>query len=371
MQGEKFHTITAEGVEATLDLRAGHVRRFAVEQDGRTLTPLHTAPWVDDAAITSDETLPGNLRFLSGDFFCAPFNSSDLDNGPPHGWPGNSAWSLLGAADHPDGGTIARYELQKPVMGARVIKEFTLRDGHPFLYERHIFMGGDGAVPVANHGMTRFTAGGTLSFSPKLYGMTPDSAPEPDPARGRSRLAYPTHFTDLTKVPMADGGVADLTTQPFAERHEDFVMLVEQPGSRFGWAAAARPDTRDVFLSLKNPADYPVTLLWFSNGGRDYAPWNSRHIGVQGIEEGRTYAGYGHRASIEPNPLTDAGIPTALVLKPNGEAEVRNVLGGLPLPQGSSRVVSVTTGPGTLTVEGDGGRSVTVPFDDEFLTRGR
>lgn len=369
MTGETFHMIEAEGARVTLDLRVGHIRSFALSGDNRTIEPLHTAPWVDDPAVIGDESLLPNLRFLSGDFFCAPFSTSDLEEAPPHGWPANSRWSLLGAGEHPEGGTIARYELDKPVLGARLIKELTLRDGHPFLYQRHIFMGGVGALPVASHGMIRLSQGGRLSFSPKRFGLTPSTPLEPDPALGRYRLAYPSEFTDLTAAPMADGGSADLTRYPFAERHEDFVALVEAEGSELGWTAAAREDRREIFLSLKHPADFPLTMLWFSNGGRDYAPWDGRHVGVQGIEEGRTFAGYGHKASIEPNPLSEAGIPTALVLDPEGEVEVRNVLGALPLPEGWTSVAGVRISNDGLEIEGDDGTTVMLPFDTGFLKR--
>ncbi len=371
MQSADTHTITADGAEAVLDLRGGHVRRFAVKGGGRVIEPTHTAPWADDAAIQADESILPNLRYLSGDFFCAPFSTADVDGAPAHGWPANARWTVLETVPHPEGGTIARYELSRPVMGARLVKEFALRDGHPFLYQRHIFYGGEGALPVASHGMTRFTPGGRLAFSPKRYATTPDTAPEPDPSLGRSSLAYPARFTDLTRVPMADGSFADVTTYPFASMNEDFIMLVEAEGARIGWAAATRPDKRDIYLSLKNPADLPVTLLWFSNGGRDYAPWNSRHIGVQGIEEGRTFGGAGHKASIAPNPLSEDGVPTALVLDPDGEVEVRNVIGGLPLPDGWTRAADVDVGADSVTIRDEGGASLTVPFDAAFLTRGR
>ncbi len=371
MQSADTHTITADGAEAVLDLRGGHVRRFAVTSGGRVIEPTHTAPWADDAAIQADESILPNLRYLSGDFFCAPFSTADVDGAPAHGWAANARWTVLETVPHPEGGTIARYELSRPVMGARLVKEFALRDGHPFLYQRHIFYGGEGALPVASHGMTRFTPGGRLAFSPKRYATTPDTAPEPDPSLGRSSLAYPARFTDLTRVPMADGSFADVTTYPFAAMNEDFIMLVEAEGARIGWAAATRPDKRDIYLSLKNPADLPVTLLWFSNGGRDYAPWNSRHIGVQGIEEGRTYGGAGHKASIAPNPLSEDGVPTALVLDPYGEVEVRNVIGGLPLPDGWTRAADVEVGTDSVTIRDEGGASLTVPFDASFLTRGR
>jgi hypothetical protein len=366
---EPFHVLEAKGVRVVVDLRVGHVRAFSLEHGGRTLTPLHTAPWVDDPSVTQDQSLPGNLRFLSGDFFCAPFATSDVEPAPLHGWPANSPWRLLETLRHVDGVT-GRYELERNVMGARLVKEFTLRDRHPFLYQRHVFIDGTGAVPVANHAMTRFAAGGTLSFSPKAYAATPDRAQETDPARGRSRLAYPARFTDLTRAPTVDGTTADLTRYPFADRHEDFVMLVEAPGGSLGWAAAARPDRGDLFLSLKHPGTYPVTFLWFSNGGRDYAPWNGRHVGVLGVEEGRSLPATGHRASIEPNDMTRAGIPTALALVPRGEAEVRNVIGGLAIPQGWARVADIVTGPGRVEVVAPDGARLSAPFDDGFLGGG-
>jgi len=370
MSDGNFHTIEAKGVRATLDLRGGHVRVFAVMQDGRQVEPLHTAPWVNDKAIVEDETIDANLRFLSGDFFCAPFSTSDIEVTTLHGWPANSPWKLVDVTALPEGGQTARYELLKRVQGARLVKEFTVRDGHPFLYERHVFIGGEGDIPVANHAMTRFDGGGRLSFSPKRYGTTPETAIEADPSRGRSLLAYPARFTDLTKAPRADGATADLTSYPFGSRHEDFLSLVEEPSNPLGWAAAVRPDKRDIFLSLKNPADYPITMMWFSNGGRDYQPWNGRHVGVLGLEEGRTYAGHGHKASIAPNPWSEEGIPTFLSLDPAGEVDVRNVIGGVALPEGWTRVASVEAGGSELVLKDEGGDSLTVPYDAAFLTRG-
>ena len=87
--------------------------------------------------------------------------------------------------------------LQKHILGARLIKEITLRDGHPFVYQRHVFEGGEGAISVASHAMTKFATRGRLSFSPKAYGEAPPNPQESDPARGRSALAYPSRFEDL------------------------------------------------------------------------------------------------------------------------------------------------------------------------------
>jgi hypothetical protein len=204
-----------------------------------------------------------------------------------------------------------------------------------------------------------------LSFSPKGWIETPRASRQPSANASRAWLRYPSRSDDLT-LPMADGGVADLTRYPFAERHEDLVMLVEKPGNELGWAAAVRPDMASVFLTLKNPADYPVTILWFSNGGRDFPPWNGRHTAVLGMEEGRTYFASGHKASIAPNPLSDAGIPTALALAPGGDVRVRNVIGSVDAGS-STAVISVEPGSDVLTLTFDDGNALGLPYDSGFL----
>lgn len=361
---EKFHTITAPGVRLVLDLEVGHIRAFEIQSGGRTLTPLHTAPWVEDAAVIADPDMPPNLKFLSGDFFCAPFSTSDVENTLGHGWPANAPWEVLDVAERGDR-TTARYVLTKPVMGARVTKEITLRGGHPFAYQRHTFDGGHGRVSAASHGMTRFSGTGRLSFSPKAYADIPSLAQETDPERGRSLFKVPARFTDFSQLPLKDGSLVDLRNYPLADGHEDFLMLVEEKGSPLGWAAAVRTPESDIMLSLKNPADYPVTFLWFSNGGRYYAPWSSRHKGVLGIEEGRAWSAYGHKASIEPNELSESGVPTHVDL--GGSVSLSHVVGGIAKPESWSEVTGVAIGDGVLHVTGDGGVSIDVPYDPGFL----
>lgn len=360
-----LHTLEAAGIRVTLDLSAGHIRSLVVHEGSRRLAPFHTAPWVEDASIANDDGLPVNLRRLSGDFFCAPFSTSDIEAAPPHGWPANSHWRLIGTEREPDGGVTGVYELERPVLGAVLEKRFTLRDGHPFLYQTHVFRGGVGAVPVANHAMAALPEGGRLSFSAKQRIETPSRPLEDDPAQGRSLLAYPAQTADPTRVPRADGSTANITRYPWADEHEDFVMLVEAPDSPLGWLAVSRPGSRDAMLSLKSPQDYPVTFLWFSNGGRFYPPWNGRHRGVLGVEEGRANSLYGHRASIEANALSARGIPTALTLDPGGAVAVRNVIGAVALA-GSMIVDAAPQGNGLNLSFADGAMR-TVPFDSRFL----
>jgi hypothetical protein len=362
----RFRAFEAKGISLTIDLAVGHIRSLEIEFGGRRVMPLHSAPWIEDRVITEDPSIPACLQFLSGDFFCAPFGESDIEEAPPHGWPANGRWDSIGE-ERKASSTTVRFALERKVLGARVLKEITLRDGHPFVYQRHIFEGGSGGVSAASHAMTRFSGRGHLSFSPKAFGDLPAATQETDPVRGRSLFARSTRFTDLARLPLADGTTADLHAYPVADGHEDFVMLVEEKGAVFGWTAAARVDTRDIVLSLKNPLDFPVTFLWFSNGGRLYPPWNGRHLGVLGIEEGRAWSTYGHAASIAPNPLSEAGIPTSLTLTPSRSVSLSHIIGGIPLPAGWGHVTSVEASAGLLRVAGDDGNSVEHPYDGGFL----
>jgi hypothetical protein len=367
---ERFRTVRAEGICLTLDLAVGHIRSLEIDGDGRRLSPFHTAPWIEDPAIIDDPDIPPGLKFLSVDFFCAPFGKSDIDAAPGHGWPANSPWRFL-SEDRQGPATTARFRLEQPVMGARLIKAITLRDGHPFVYQEHVFEGGSGAVSIASHAMTRFTGEGHLAFSPKAFGELPTEQQETDPKRGRSLFATSARFSDLSKLPLANGRTVDLHRYPVAERHEDFVVLIEAQSSPLGWTAAVRPGAGDIVLSLKNPQDFPMTFLWFSNGGRDYPPWNGRHEGVLGIEEGRAYLAAGHAASVAPNPLSDAGIPTSITLKPDGSVSVRHVIGGVPLPPGWEEVASIEAHEDTIRLANNAGGTVEHKLDARFLTQAR
>lgn len=359
-------TIAAAGIALTIDLAIGHIVKLSIEAGSRTLEPLHRAPWIDEPATRDADWTPGT-KGLSGDFLCAPFSTNDVDPAPLHGWSANSRW-LVADSGRIAGGWRARLRLEKTILGATVEKILTLRDNHPFLYQEHVFAGGEGGLPAAHHPMTVMREGGLLAFSPKRLALTPDAPLEPDPARGRYVLAYPGESTDLTAFPRADGGRYDLTRYPAGGSAEDFVILVEAPHDGPGWTAVARRAEQDLVLVLKDPAALPVTMLWLSNGGRDYAPWNGRHRGVLGIEDGRTAVG--HRASLGDNPLGRIGVPTSFALRPDGEVRFRHVIGGLPLAAAGTAPQRLDVEPGMMAAVFADGPALRAPFDDAFLPLG-
>ncbi|RWH68874.1 hypothetical protein [Mesorhizobium sp.] len=360
-------TIAAKGISVSLDLAVGHIAAMEVEAEGRILKPLHRAPWVGSPRETLPANLPEGTVRLSGDFLCAPFSTSDVEPAPLHGWPANSEWDVVenGAIV---GGWRAVFRLRRKVMGAAVDKVFTLRDDHPFLYQEHVFSGGSGAISVAHHPMTVMQGGGRLAFSPKRVAVTPPTPLEPDPARGRFMLAYPARTSDVTQFPLAAGGTTDLTAYRMEDLREDFITLVEADHGEPGWTAIARRAEKDLVLVLKNPAELPVTMLWFSNGGRDYAPWSGRHLGVLGIEDGRT--AIGHAASLGDNWLKHEGVATAFALAEGRSVSFRHVIGAVTFAEAEASA-DIEAVADRLRILAPNGAAKEVPFDGGFLRIGR
>lgn len=345
--------ITAEGIRFVFLPQGGVLADLSVADEGAEVAPLHRAPWRPDE-VPPDA--PPHQRWLQGDFLAAPMGA-----GPDglHGLPANGLWRV-----EPSSPGSVRAVLDGAVQGATLVKELSLQDGHPFVYQRHLFIGGTGALPVANHAMVAVPNGAKLSFSRKRWWET---LAEPlETTRGRSCLAYPKRSEDAAEFPGAAGGTVNLHRYPWGPAHEDFVAGVEDPASALGWTAVVRPAEGDLFLSLKNAHALPMTMLWHSNGGRDYAPWNGRHLGCLGVEDGAALPMLGLSSAETPDPLTAAGQPALLTLDPTGTIEVRHVLGAIRWPSGQA-VAGVMLEGDALTVTGDWGAERKLPIRGGWL----
>ena len=365
-----IHTFDLDPVALSIDASVGHIAGLTVRDGDRMLSPLHRAPWVDDPAVEFPIGTAPNVKHLSGDFFCAPFGRNDIEDAPSHGWPANSAWQLVDTSRRDDRTTIV-FQLQRTVMGARVEKRITLISGHSFVYQEHSFSGGEGAVSAAHHVMVHMQDGGELAVSPKAHALTPPEALEPDPSRGRSILAYPGHTTDLSAFPLASGGFADLTHYPPGESHEDFLTLVEDcagesAGPSLGWSVVSRKAEQDRIIILKRPEVLPVTMLWMSNGGRNYAPWSSRHSGVLGIEDARA-SPLGHADSSGENDFTRSGVSTAFELGHERKITIRQIIGACAASPEEGKLANVSAENQSLILHFHGGGTRSLNYDPGFL----
>lgn len=347
------HRISARGISLDFIPRGGVLDALSVTDAGQVIAPLHRAPWAEEEVAPD---APPHQRWLAGDFLAAPMGASERGL---HGLPANGDWQVV-----PSAPGLVRAVLSGEVLGATVVKELSVADGHPFVYQRHLFIGGQGALPVANHAMVAVPNGAKLSFSRKRWWET---LAEPlETTRGRSRLAYPRRAEDAAEFPAAEGGSVNLHRYPWGAAHEDFVAGIEDPASPLGWTAVVRPQEGDLYLSLRNPALLPMTMLWHSNGGRDYPPWAGRHRGCLGVEEGAALPMLGLSSRETPDPLTAAGQPGLVRLDPEGTVEVRHIIGCIAWPEGQS-VAAVMLDGDTLTVTGDWGAERKVPVRGSWL----
>lgn len=344
--------ISERGISCSFDRRTGLLKGFEVQQGHRTIAPLHKAPWVDTAELMPDGA-PPHLATLGGDFLCAPFANVEGDC-PIHGWTANAPWEVVAF----DGGML-RAKLSRRVMGATVTKELSLRPQHPFVYQRHLFTNGQGRLPVSNHANVSVLNGAILSFSPKAFWETPRDAQESDPERGRSALVYSARASDPSEFPGVNGTV-NLTRYPWVAGHEDFVIGVEAEAG-FAWTAVVRPVEGDVFLSFHNAGSLPMTMLWHSDGGRDYAPWSGRHRGCLGVEIGAA----DHMLAIAGSE--DLAGPGALDLASGKTCEVRHVIGAHEWPTGEPIEDVSISSKEAVTIKGSQGAIVTAPLDTTFF----
>jgi len=353
-----WHHVETGSGSLSLDPELGMLRNLTFYHQGRRLVPLNTAHWVSDGLLDPDSAAPLFEQRLAGDFFCAPFGANDVEGGPPHGWSCNSHWTMAGAV--PGRLTLA---LDRPVMGARIEMRLHLAADAPLLYQEHLIRGGQGGLSVAHHPMVRISGGGRFFSSPKMLAITPDAPLE----AGGNALACPARSSDLAAFPGADGQLVDLTRLPIAKGCEDFVSLIEAPASSLGWSAVLREAEDDIVFFVKNPRMLPLTAMWHSNGGRDYAPWAGRHTGVLGVEDACAAGLAGHAAALRENPINALGVPTALPLAADRTHRVAHVTGAIARPEGWDCVTGIFVNGSSLTISGPGGSTVFMPFLPGFL----
>lgn len=351
-------TLSTSGIQVDFRAEGGVLTNLRITDEGHHIAPYHKAPWAD-AANDLPAGAPAHQAWLQGDFLGAPFGPSE------HGLHGaaNLHWTTSLHEEN-----RLRVVLDAPIQGASVIKEVSLEAGHPFLYQRHLFIGGQGAFAVANHAMFALGDGAKLSFSRKRWFETSGAALESDPARGRSALAYPRREEDPTAFPAANGGTVNLLNYPWGEAHEDFVSAIEEPSSPLGWTAIVRPKQQDLILTLRDPRSLPMTSLWHSNGGRDYAPWNAIHRGCLGVEEGALLPELGLSKHESPDPLSAAGQPALLALQDLGAVEIRHITGAIHWPS-AQRIANVMLEGDSLTVTGDWGAERKLPIKGHWLAQ--
>jgi hypothetical protein len=122
-----------------------------------------------------------------------------------------------------------------------------------------------------------------------------------------------------------------------------------------------------VWYCLKDPVDFPATLLWMSNGGRSAAPWSSRHTGRIGVEEVCSHFSNGVDISRQ-SPLADDGIPTVRHFEADETVSLRIIQAVAAVPEGFDRVATIVpVDDHSVTITAESGVTLTVSLDWKFV----
>lgn len=359
-------------VNASITQVGGHLGPVAFRlAKGKTVSPLAVAPWTGEQL---PDGLPPLLQTLRGDFFCAPFggNGEPLrgERHPPHGESANSRW-ILGATTHAGDAVTLHAYLETKVRKGRIDKRLTLRTGHTAVYCEHVMQGYSGSMPIGTHPCLQFPdreGAGRISVGHWRWGQVLPVEFESPAAKGYSSLKPGAKFRSLSKVPLARGGFTDLSTYPARRGFEDLVMLMGDGKAPFGWSAVTFPEERFVLLQLKNPRVLRHTVLWISNGGRHYAPWNGRHVNVLGLEEVTSYFHLGLADSVRPNSLSKIGLPTSVTLSRRAPLRVATILAVVAIPAKFDIVADVRAIEGGVELIAGSGKRAQAPLDLGFVT---
>ena len=245
--------------------------------DGRVVRPLADAAWQDDALLAAQADIPAHHRQLGGEWACAPFGRSRIDP-VLHGHATNAHWDL---SNHV-GGVKAQIDLPDHLPVARLERTITPVPGDAALdFTFTITARRDCTLPVGLHPIARLPdAGRALALKAEFRtAITLPAEFEP----GASRFAVDARFQDLDAIPLAGGGRTSFAESLITAGEEGIILR-----GCDGHLALHYPDD-GYALRLDWQSDhFPDLLLWLSNRGRTYAPWNGRFRGL-GIEPVNAY----------------------------------------------------------------------------------
>lgn len=360
----------SDTVEAHVAKVGGHLAPVTFKTSSGDIQPFSIAPWAEEKVSAHT---PDLLKTLRGDFFCAPFGGNGTpwrgEQHPPHGESASCKWKRPRISQPAPG--ITRFEAtqQQSVRPGTAHKQIELRDGETNLYLRHTLSEMTGPMCLGHHAMIKCPDGapGIIGLSPYSSGQVfPDQFEDPT-IGGYSSLKPGAKFKDLSSVPLTSGEPTDITRYPARDGFEDLVMVTARPRQQPAWSTISFPEQGYLWFSLRDANVMRSTVLWMSNGGRHYAPWNGRHRRVIGIEDVTANFHHGLAESVEPNDRSKRGLATHVRLNPSKPTVVNYIMGVVPIPPDFDGVKRIRFKSGSITFVSHSGASVDHPVAAEFL----
>jgi hypothetical protein len=286
---------------------------------GRWFAPFARAPWAEDPAFEPEQ--PAYLRHLGGEFVCVPFGVGGAPkdllpgwasdswkemNRDPHGYSAGKAWECI-AADASQVTLRLQYPAHDDI--AYLIRRVSVVHDAPALdFELTIHVRRPTRQPVGLHPILR------LPEWPSLLGLETEFAfgltyPATLPP-GISRVGPGQRFERLDSIPGPGGELIDYRLLPKESVTEELLMLCNVRGP-----VVARYIEEGARMHLSwDTAILPSCLLWVSDRSFADTVWRDfRGIGIEPIAAVFDAAA---KVSINPNPLNQMGVATAVDIDP-------------------------------------------------------
>ena len=370
LYGQPSWKLTSDCVTAAVTQTGGHLAPVSFRLGRRKVQPFAIAPWWNEKLAPGT---PAILRVLRGDFFGLPFGGNATpylgQHHPAHGDTANRRWRLLGS-ESLDGGVTLRLGMKLATFSGQVEKRITLMPGHTAVYQEHIITGVDAPTSLGHHATLEFPerpGAGHFSSSGIIHAQVFVKPGENPETGGYSLLQPGAIITDIKRVPTVTGGFADLSRYPARRGYTDVAIFCADPALPVAWSAVALPVEGYAWFSLRDPKVLASTILWMSNNGRHYPPWNSRHQNVMGVEDITGFFHCGADESARPNVLSRRGVKTSLKPTTRQPLHVRYIMGVVAIPKTFGRVRDIKVEAKRVTLVGADGTRVATALDTGFI----
>lgn len=315
--------------------RGGMLGNVSLRNGNQRVAPFYEAPWLDDETSVQ----AGLLGQLRSEFPCVPFgvpwsaevvveswqkslaapvdehdDPLDASDDMLHGYVCVGEWTLVRQTDR-----SVEIALEYPVGSsiARVVRVIRADPNGPAIdFSVRIEARRKTRRPIGLHpNLTLPSLAGALQIHPGAFrfGIVHPAGPEP----GVSRAAPGAVFEQLDRVPLRAGGTAAFDRLPFVHDTEEIIQLCGVDGS----VILTNEESQVTYRLTWDASVLPSLLLWISNRGRTYSPWNGRNLCL-GVEPVASAFELGCRPSMAANPITARGIPTAVALEPGKPVEI-------------------------------------------------
>lgn len=287
--------------------------------DGRSVQPMHIPLWANENLSPG---LPPILRGLRGEWPCVPFGADEPEslafdwqasmgrpsplrpNAPPHGESSNCLWDWQDADDN------------------RLALHLNYPDDHPITWvEREIVPDPNApAIDCVLRVMPRADCCLPIGVHPTFALPATIGAARIRTSKANHIRSYPGSLEpsadifpadavvdDLTNAPAHSGGQIDASRLPFEAPGEDLLQLV---GVEEGLAALDNYEAGYRATLTWNAEHLPSLLIWYSNRGRQHAPWSGRHTAL-GLEPICSAFDLGAGMASDDNPIARQGTPTS------------------------------------------------------------